>query len=95
MIPFDKIAIVTWIDATTFDGLREHKGMCPMRISVGFVVKDDALDISLCHLYDKIEQVSVNRDDERRVFYVGMTRAKENLFIIPSTSQYEFEEILR
>jgi superfamily I DNA/RNA helicase len=39
--------------------------------------------------------MAVNRDDERRVFYVGMTRAKENLFIIPSTSQYEFEEILR
>jgi len=39
--------------------------------------------------------MTVNRDDERRVFYVGMTRAKENLFIIPSTSQYEFEEILR
>jgi superfamily I DNA/RNA helicase len=37
----------------------------------------------------------VNRDDERRVFYVGMTRAKENLYIIPSTSPYEFEEILR
>jgi len=36
-----------------------------------------------------------NRDDERRVFYVGMTRAKENLFIVPSTSPYEFEEILR
>ncbi len=37
----------------------------------------------------------VNRDDERRVFYVGMTRAKENLYIIPSTSPYEFEEVLR
>ncbi len=37
----------------------------------------------------------VNRDDERRVFYVGMTRAKENLYIVPSTSPYEFEEILR
>lgn len=36
-----------------------------------------------------------NRDDERRVFYVGMTRAKENLYIVPSTSPYEFEEILR
>ena len=37
----------------------------------------------------------INRDDERRVFYVGMTRAKENLYIIPSTSPYEFEEVLR
>jgi DNA helicase II / ATP-dependent DNA helicase PcrA len=42
-----------------------------------------------------VDDMAVNRDDERRVFYVGMTRAKENLFIIPSTSQYEFEEILR
>ena len=42
-----------------------------------------------------VDEMAVNRDDERRVFYVGMTRAKENLFIIPSTSQYEFEEILR
>jgi len=24
-----------------------------------------------------------------------MTRAKENLYIVPSTSPYEFEEILR
>ena len=39
--------------------------------------------------------ICVNRDDERRVFYVGMTRAKENLYIVPSTSPYEFEEILR
>jgi len=37
----------------------------------------------------------INRDDERRVFYVGMTRAKENLYIVPSTSPYEFEEVLR
>jgi len=35
-----------------------------------------------------------NRDDERRVFYVAMTRAKQNLYIIPSSSQYQFEEIL-
>jgi superfamily I DNA/RNA helicase len=34
-----------------------------------------------------------NRDDERRVFYVAMTRAKENLYLIPSSSQYQFEEI--
>ena len=34
------------------------------------------------------------RDDERRVFYVAMTRAKQNLYIIPSSSQYQFEEIL-
>lgn len=37
----------------------------------------------------------INRDDERRVFYVGLTRAKNNLYIIPSTTTYEFEEILR
>ena len=36
-----------------------------------------------------------NRDEERRVFYVAMTRAKENLYIVPSSSPYEFEEILR
>jgi superfamily I DNA/RNA helicase len=36
-----------------------------------------------------------NRDDERRVFYVAMTRAKQNLYIVPSTSPYEYEEILR
>lgn len=36
-----------------------------------------------------------NRDDERRVFYVAMTRAKQNLFIIPSNSQYQFEEIFQ
>ena len=34
------------------------------------------------------------RDEERRVFYVGLTRAKENLYIVPSSTKYEFEEIL-
>lgn len=41
------------------------------------------------------DSIWANRDDERRVFYVAMTRAKENLYIVPSTSPYEFEEILR
>lgn len=64
MIPFTQIAIVTWIDATTMDGLREKDGLCPLRQSVGFVVKDDAIDIVLCHLYDMVDITSVNRDDE-------------------------------
>ena len=34
-----------------------------------------------------------NPDDERRVFYVGMTRAKKSLHIVRSQSEREFKEI--
>ena len=38
--------------------------------------------------------LSKKRDDERRVFYVGATRAKKSLHIIESQSNREFKEIL-
>ena len=34
-----------------------------------------------------------NPDDERRVFYVGMTRAKKALHIVHSQSEREFREV--
>ena len=34
-----------------------------------------------------------NKDDERRVFYVGMTRAKKELHIVRSQTEREFKEI--
>jgi len=36
-----------------------------------------------------------NRDSERRVFYVGATRAKKSLHIIRSNSSKEFTEIFQ
>ena len=36
-----------------------------------------------------------NRDSERRVFYVGATRAKKSLHIIRSNSSREFTEIFQ
>ena len=38
--------------------------------------------------------VSTKRDDERRVFYVGATRAKKSLHIIESKTDREFTELL-
>ena len=38
--------------------------------------------------------VSTKRDDERRVFYVGATRAKKSLHIIASKTDREFTELL-
>ena len=38
--------------------------------------------------------VSTKRDDERRVFYVGATRAKKSLHIIESKTNREFGELL-
>ena len=35
----------------------------------------------------------LQQDDERRVFYVGVTRAKKSLHIIESESTREFQEI--
>ena len=35
----------------------------------------------------------VQQDDERRVFYVGVTRAKKSLHVIESESTREFKEI--
>ena len=34
-----------------------------------------------------------NKDDERRVFYVGMTRAKKELHIVRSQTEREFKEL--
>ena len=34
-----------------------------------------------------------NKSDERRVFYVGMTRAKEQLHVVRSETMYEFGEL--
>ena len=36
-----------------------------------------------------------DKDDERRVFYVGVTRAKENLHIVRSNSNREFSELFQ
>jgi superfamily I DNA/RNA helicase len=38
--------------------------------------------------------ISKKRDDERRVFYVGATRAKKSLHIIASKTDREFTELL-
>jgi len=35
----------------------------------------------------------LNKDEERRVFYVGMTRAKQSLNVIRSKSNREFTEV--
>ena len=35
-----------------------------------------------------------NIDDELRVLYVGVTRAKKNLFLIDSTSKYGYNQII-
>ena len=35
----------------------------------------------------------IKKDDERRVFYVGMTRAKKALHIVHSQSEREFREV--
>ena len=39
------------------------------------------------------EAYFANADDERRVFYVGMTRAKKALHIVHSQSDREFREV--
>jgi superfamily I DNA/RNA helicase len=36
------------------------------------------------------EQLDRDPDSEHRVFYVGVTRAKENLIIVKSQSQYRY-----
>ncbi len=33
------------------------------------------------------------KDDERRVFYVALTRAKQNLYLVRSRSNREFREV--
>ena len=43
--------------------------------------------------YKAEEAYHKNPDDERRVFYVGMTRAKKSLHIVRSQSEREFKEI--
>ena len=39
------------------------------------------------------ESYWLNKDEERRVFYVGMTRAKQSLNVIRSKSNREFTEV--
>ena len=34
-----------------------------------------------------------NGDDERRVFYTGITRTKRNLFLVRSSNDYEYSEM--
>ena len=47
-------------------------------------------------VYDKADEGFIkNRDSERRVFYVGATRAKKSLHIIRSNSSREFTEIFQ
>lgn len=50
----------------------------------------------LTDLTKKVEEgYRLNPDDERRVFYVGATRAKQSLHIVASQSNLEFSEIFR
>ena len=43
---------VTWIDACTFDNMRESRKNLPLRISVGYLIREDADCIALCYLKD-------------------------------------------
>jgi len=39
------------------------------------------------------DSMMMSEDDERRVFYVGATRARKNLFLIEPTTQVCFDPL--
>jgi superfamily I DNA/RNA helicase len=67
---------------------------CRIKIETIHSVKGDEAD-NVILLTDISKQVSLNLqnnpDSEHRVFYVGATRAKQNLFILHGSSQYQYK----
>ena len=82
-------------------GLEKLKEMCKwtpqILISTIHQVKGGEAD-NVALLLDSTRRTVLNTydniDDELRVLYVGVTRAKKNLFLIDSTSKYGYNQII-
>ena len=69
-------------------------GICNIRINTIHSVKGAEADnvVVLLDITKQIDQnMNNNPDSEYRVLYVGCTRVKENLFIVESSTKYEYK----
>ncbi len=55
---------ITWQDASAFDGILQANQNLPIRISVGFLIRDDQHCMALCYLKDTIISNCMHDQDE-------------------------------
>jgi len=58
------IVKVTWIDACTFESISKASKRCPIRESIGYLLRSDEQVVAICYLYDQRADDCVHDADE-------------------------------
>ena len=55
---------VTWADACTFEGINKAHKKCPVRETIGYLLRNDKDAVAICYLYDLRADDFVHDADE-------------------------------